>query len=832
VRRFFLSVQVLVLLLSTSLRPIHAKLRFPFKAPTSTTCPPDATLEEIAAGVCSTTSTAGQILVRLMDLPGMQIPWNALQWMKQVVLYQPPVGIVALWTLGRLVTSGRLFRWDQQGDASEQALTRKAHRLDRHSGRALDLDADDLEYQQFGGVERVRRRLVWKALEEQQVLTLAVSSDTDTDAAAEEATFVAALMHVLKVSFPSGGSHADNIRQLLQPMIEAEQAKYVRTKQHQRQPQGGGGSSKLNERRMSHGYNKDTERLLEIALQTAELRMLDGLLRLTRDRLLRTSFRLSRTVDHWKGRVQNQSLMWPFIRDMMAESMEGDRMRLAFAQAAYQAEIVRLGHVVTTLTERPVGMEDSYLQKAVQKTLAMEVVTKPARTTSWSHLRRLPNVSNWALRFNTDGRGKFTVQKYEDSLSIGGQGALDVLLEADASQQEWLQAAHEWSKQARSMIYDILEEALETSVQSTDQEQAELERMKTSWLNKDYGNLQDVAHYWNFISQSVRDIHLLRRVGDGKSVKWKDANFVHWFRQWDLLGIPSVVLQIYLASVAHQKLLPHWPKMKAVVQESYQVTNEIIQTRFWLPVRDLFMELMYRPSTKLFTGIAVEDEETSLDFMLRDLDFGDGTPEGRHEAILKATRQYESDMKTGLMRHALGGRLVRLILIQVQQLKVGMLHAADTADVLLQANRFNFQLLAIIPAIVIVTVGTKAFYRFLFSVRTKGLRPMRSVHSEMTEYLNRLESILLLANKKGGSSAIQVLSKSELGEFVLNLYDYLVLLDYSSPQPFPGWQCDGIHQSITAFLGPQGSMTRLGLEDQVRLIDQVKRKHVELGKHL
>ncbi len=61
--------------------------------------------------------------------------------------------------------------------------------------------------------------------------------------------------------------------------------------------------------------------------------------------------------------------MWPFIRDMLAESMEGDRMRLAFAQAGYQAEIVRLGHVVTTLTERPVGMEDSYLQKAVQKTV-------------------------------------------------------------------------------------------------------------------------------------------------------------------------------------------------------------------------------------------------------------------------------------------------------------------------------------------------------------------------------------------------------------------------------------------------------------------------------
>ena len=138
-----------------------------------------------------------------------------------------------------------------------------------------------------------------------------------------------------------------------------------------------------------------------------------------------------------------------------------------------------------------------------------------------------------------------------------------------------------------------------------------------------------------------------------------------------------------------------------------------IQSRFWIPIRDLFTELMYRDKNTLLTGISLQDEETSLDYMLRDLSFGDGTPESRHQAIIKATRQYENDMATGLMRHAIGGRLIRLILIQVQQLKVGMLHAADTVDVLLQTNRLNIQLLAIIPAIVIVTVGTKLFFRSL-----------------------------------------------------------------------------------------------------------------------
>jgi hypothetical protein len=40
---------------------------------------------------------------------------------------------------------------------------------------------------------------------------------------------------------------------------------------------------------------------------------------------------------------------------------------------------------------------------------------------------------------------------------------------------------------------------------------------------------------------------------------------------------------------------------------------------------------------------------------------------------------------------------------------------------------------------------------------------------------------------------------------------------------------DGIHQSVTEFLH---SMQRLTLDNQVKLIDQVKEKHLELGKYL
>jgi nuclear-control-of-ATPase protein 2 len=865
--RYILCSLVAAILL---LEPVVAKWRFPFKgvkgqnnAAASASCPPDATLEEIVAGICQVadgmaggrpsggrrpTKKLSQLLLiwdwkQVKEWPAVQFPIQTAKWAKSVILYQPPVGIVAAWTISRLVTSGRLFRWNRPqkgedgrvGDASEQALAKKSSRLDRHFGRALDLDKDDLDYQKFGGVERVRRRLMWKALEE---ASTRVIPSTQEDNPLED--LVGSLLQLMKLSFPPGGSHADYVQQLLQPMAEAELA----WMQVNRDIRAAG--------------DPEFARLLEIAMQTAENRALDSMIRLTRDRLVRTSFRLSRTVQHWKKRVQSQSGMWPQVRSFMAGSFEGDRMRLAFAESAYRSEVIRLGRVVNLLLERPEGMGDSYLQMAVQKTYMMGA-TKPAQQPKkkwkWNKRmpripRHLPDISNWSIRFNADGRGKIQVQKYEDALGIEGPGAIEVLLE-DSDQREWLAKSKEWSQKARSMLVGIVDETVETSIEARMEYQVQLQKVKATWMVKEYaegrGNAElvpdDIAHSWNLIFVMIRDLQKVRRVGDGKSVKWKDANVIHWARQWDLLGIPSAALHIILARMVHKRLVPHWPKMKQFLQETFEVTNEIVQTRFWIPIRDLLTELMYRDTSTMLTGISLSDEETSLDYMLRDLDFGDGTPESRHEAIIKATRQYENDMATGLMRHAIGGRLIRLILIQVQQLKVGMLHAADTVDVLLQTNRFNIQLLAIIPAALILTVGTKLFFRSLYTLRHKDLRPIRAVHSEMAGYLNQLESILLLADDQDVTgrrrkaddrpvAALEALSDHELGEFVLNLYDYLVLLDYSSPTPFPSWQCDGIHQSIVEFLGPKGSLSRMGLNDQVRLISQLKRKHDDLAKHL
>ena len=256
----------------------------------------------------------------------------------------------------------------------------------------------------------------------------------------------------------------------------------------------------------------------------------------------------------------------------------------------------------------------------------------------------------------------------------------------------------------------------------------------------------------------------------------------------------------------------------------------------------------------MMSALGLETEETSLDHMLRDLGFGDGTADTRQEALQKATEQYEHDVSSGLFANFVKGRLVKLLLVQVQQLKVGLLSALDTIDVLLQGNRIFFYVLAAIPAIVIANFGTRYLIRGLYNIRAKDVRPVTVVHGEMSNFLNEMENVLLLSDdidlgdgetkappgttSESGSRAETTsqnwatkLNPSELGEFTLNMHRYLILLDFSSP-PFRAKDCDQIHLSLEQFLGTNGTLKRLDAERQLQWLRRIKQKHQDLVKQL
>ena len=184
---------------------------------------------------------------------------------------------------------------------------------------------------------------------------------------------------------------------------------------------------------------------------------------------------------------------------------------------------------------------------------------------------------------------------------------------------------------------------------------------------------------------------------------------------------------------------------------------------------------------------------------------GDGTRQTRAIALGLASRMYEDELKTGTIRGILRGRVAQLMLIQIQQLKSDLLQAMDSIDNLIDANRLNVQLVAAIPAVLIIFYGTRALYTLWSNIRMKDFRLPRDVHAEMADYLKKIEECLVLSNYQldgssstslaGGEPMSSKANAKELGHLLLLLHSYLNLLDYMSP-PFPGNLCDLIHQSI------------------------------------
>lgn len=1000
---------------------------------------------------------------------GLVILWKITN---DVVRYKFPVGIVTAWS-AVVVVSKILKIQDKrrnkkkenagdEGDESTQEETPDTYKyVLRHTGRALDLDADDLtSYRHLGGIEQVRSRLLRSALSEGVQRR---NRDDGGEKEIEKEKLIEALLAALSMEFIPGGSHSEYIRDMIPSFSKAEECahklKIVPISVAATEGAIADFRRSTNHHRGSHeeddvsADDDDDTRLLTMALQTAEIRIIDSKLRSIRDGFIRTTYRLDRTVKYWKSKVESErlssSLMattttgsWqrftlfsssPIQRLKLRWSrlfnwgggnaasvhnnpnfvhnslLEGDRLRLAFAEAAYKAEIVRLGKVLSLLSRRPEEMPDSTLTNAlveqqqerrrqkeedllelknleermqdcddspelemekervpanekpapwnqirsvaattkdriaknfdrnkkstipapVEKKNAAAALLQPFKSASqtisarWAQQRhrtktKKPKLNQFfAIRFNADGRGKFSLQTYDEgSVAIEGNTAKRLLLRNyDAYQKPWLEETNAWALEARGLIVDTIRESVEASIHpvssnirsggrvggigsSTYSDGAAathtgLDDLESGWRVRKYvdpsddGTTNDETHdtsaerqsvlfpallsskqasppssssiphrQWMFVYEMHRDINRLKRVGEGRSLKfkWKEVHWIHWLMQWNLVGLPSAALKIWVAAWIHDRSKPYVPRVQDLSREAYVVTMDFIMTRFWTPFKDLVDELMNRKKG-LVTGVSLDEEEASLDTMLMDLGLGDGTSATRHEATIKATRQYESYMKSGLMMHALGGRLARLMLIQVQQLKVSMLDAAETIDVLFQSNKINMQLLAVIPAVGILFVGAKVFVRFLFSIRAKDLRPITSVHAEMTDYLNELESNIILRKGGGGqekgatiqqfddsnrpkstSSAIsgEEEEKQQLGEFALTLYNYLLLLDHSSPQPFSNRQCDVIHRSLTTFLGRNGSFGRDGVtvDGQSRLLDLVKGKHQELSKFL
>jgi nuclear-control-of-ATPase protein 2 len=584
-----------------------------------------------------------------------------------------------------------------------------------------------------------------------------------------------------------------------------------------------------------------------MSAKTVEIRAVDALLRLTRDRLLVTSSRLARTVRHWERRVKMHRTLGRLARFFLRKkTREGDQAVLAVARAAYDAEVTRLGAIQRILVERPKDVDDRTILRVLATTATADDKTdnnKVQTTNSKSKaLPRkispirftLPNLSRYSLRWNVEGRGRLQIRVSDYYESLSSDAAWQALFrDRDGeSPRQWISRAHEWTAQARGTLCQIIKESLETSVLDAGNLNGELVSVE-GWCTCNYEH-SNVTMQWTTILNLVDAWDEHRRV-EGRALR---AGLGVWKDRLDVFGIPSALVSVGLALIVHNRLLPYWPKFKHASLELISIVWTVFRRRVWEPFYGIVHGLISKKSDSLLDAFDVDNEETSLDNMLRDLGLGDGTPGSRRAAIQGAARAYENEMDSGVLKSAFRGRLVRLLLVQVQQLKAGLLHALSSIDVLVAANKLNLQILAAIPSVLLVIFGTRFFLRALFTVRSKDIRSLTDVHTEMANYLDEMEKGLIMARRtpsqegsKTTASDVPLLQFKELGEFVLHMRSYLVLLDYCSP-PFPSRSRDAIQKSMQELLTMQASTEVLGADPQVALLHLLRHKHTELLKYI
>lgn len=505
--------------------------------------------------------------------------------------------------------------------------------------------------------------------------------------------------------------------------------------------------------------------------------------------------------------------------------------------ATWERELEWLGIVEKLLLERPAEME-------VGELLSVGVVPDTR------------NQRNGPSFWNTFANNKENDDRGGGSLNWESSMSNTIQYLSQSKNRMWMKQTEEWSKEARAVIKDSLDETVRSSftlindsggvVQGnaipdvTHTESSELyaeSRLLKMWANYD-DNASD-AYSWLNVLTLVDCAASVKRSGERRHFQLSSIAML--VRQYDFLRLPSSALFIAAANSLHDNIIaPHKQEILDFVKSIFVAIWGIVEFRFYSPMKDIVLDLLNR-RPRMVDPFALLNEQTSLDNMLRDLGVGDGTMNTRAAALAAASRIYEQEVSGGAIRGIIKGRVPQLMLIQIQQLKADLLQAMDQIDNLVDANRLNVQLVASIPALLIIIFGTRALFLFWSNIRMKDFRLPRTVHAEMSDYLKRVEECLVLSNYQedtimsattvGGTDVARstkpgsCLRPKELGQLLLLLHSYLNLLDYMSP-PFPGKTCASIHQSVQNLL-MQGQMST---SRQLGLLKVIQSKHEDLIK--
>ena len=732
---------------------------------------------------------------------------------------------------------------------------RRKRKAKVRKGRSFDLDSGDRSYSNFGGVDTVRVRACQEGLRAALSVTgqaeESTSLDDDTDNEKNNARRgLFGLKHMdeqydndmkeytkdmetalaaLQLSCPPKGSREYFIEQSADSLSVL--SKYL--------PPNGDTTASNNKKNAPSVQEQNIHLLLRYSSKLIELRVLDALLRTLRDRHLIVAARLRRTREYWKwhvnisggwlGRLANtirQQLMLIVPTEWMGviDYRDVNQREFELATATWEREIEMLGKAEQLLLERPEEIEASNLLK----------VMGDKQQVSWWNT--LVNRGNGDAN-NTGG----------ESSKLSMSQTIRLLLQS--KNRIWLKQTERWTRQAREAIEYSLDETIRSSFESSSHaEEDELEEVsdllyaESSFLKKwtIYDESTSGASSWINVLEMVDYAASSKRPGERR--QFQLSSITDSIKRFDVLGIPSSALLLASANYLHDKFIaPNKQEIIDFVKSIHTAIWGIVEFRFYTPMKDIFLDLLNR-RPRMVDPFAYLNEQTSLDNMLLDLGVGDGTIASRPAALAAASRMYEQEVSGGAIRGLLRGKVAQLMLIQIQQLKTDLLQAMDTIDSLVDANRLNVQLVASVPAVLILIYGTRALYLFWSSIRMKDFKLPHDVHAEMSDYLKKVEECLVLSNYQLDASSSKTIDVSsevsitktdaclrpkEMGKLLLLLHSYLNMLDYMSP-PFPSKTCDSIHRSIQNLL-LQGQMSTAR---QLELLKVIQSKHNDLLKSL
>lgn len=451
-----------------------------------------------------------------------------------------------------------------------------------------------------------------------------------------------------------------------------------------------------------------------------------------------------------------------------------------------------------------------WIQRVALKLLSrIRTVSLPARwtkmdewmdrkATSLSGLRTLYQETANKLEYEYDKLGQVQQLLLEQPHNNNGEDSMD-------AQQHWISQFIAWNGNAKRLLKEIL---IEQWSDSDDQ-----------FIQADLQSLEDPVwslQHWKSSLALVEKAKLRRELLQGQFA-WKLSEWKTALRILDWNGIPSALFKIAIAKCLHNSLAPHWPQIQRAGTQVGSALWGIVEFRFYMPLKVIVLDLLNR-RPRLLDPTQLNIEQESLLNMLRDL--GISSKLDKATALAEASRMYEQQLKHGAVRNMIFGRTVRLLLIQVQQLKSELLQAFQSIDELVDANRLNVSLLATIPAFLLVKWGSRFLYALLYRVRVRDLTGLKAAHLELTNLLRQLEQLLIMADESK-------LSTLELGEFISYEQKYLLFLDFCQP-PFPMKQVDSIYQDMQNLM-PQGGLDK---EKQLRVLRLIHLKNADLLKSL